>query len=220
MYWSCSTAKKGYSGTAVFLKQHDGDENRNYQSVSKGINKDSHDQEGRAITVHYPSFTFTNLYVPNSGQKLVRLAYRTEEWDKDLLNYMQHIEATRKVPIIWLGDLNVAHQSLDVYNDGAKHLLKQAGCTLEEKTSFSQQLSSGYFDALRTLHPEAQGQYTYWSQRTRAREPNRGLRLDYFVCSQSMLDDGNGTNPSVRDSYVLEDRLGSDHCPVVLVLEI
>mmetsp|Transcript_24169 Transcript_24169/g.36250 ORF Transcript_24169/g.36250 Transcript_24169/m.36250 type:complete len:134 (-) Transcript_24169:32-433(-) len=132
---------------------------------------------------------------------------------------MQEIESRRGVPVIWLGDLNVAHKRLDVYNDGAKHLLKQAGCTLAEKESFSRQLEAGYVDAFRALHPNAEGQYTYWSQRTFAREPNKGLRLDYFVCSKSMMECDN-EHAVVRDSYMLPGVKGSDHCPIVLEIEL
>lgn len=143
------------------------------------------------------------------------------QWDKDLLSYIQQIESSRNVPVLWLGDLNVAHQRLDVYNYGAKHLLKQAGCTLEEIQSFTDLLKAGYKDALRTFHPDAQGQYTYWSTRTKAREPNKGLRLDYFVCSEKMFDDlNNESDVAVRDSYVLDNYLGSDHCPIVLEMEL
>lgn len=249
-YWSCSTAKKGYAGTAVFIRTHekvrDEEEDRagirsqkkkgsldsflgiksraseekaessfslvplsNSQFISTeevqfGLCKSKHDKEGRAITTHFPSFSLASLYVPNSGQKLERLDYRTQEWDVDLLNYMRDIESRRGVPVIWLGDLNVAHKRLDIYNDGAKHLLKQAGCTLKEKESFSRQLEAGYVDAFRELHPDAGGQYTYWSQRTFAREPNKGLRLDYFVCSKTMMKEDND-HAVVRDSYMIRN---------------
>ena len=158
-----------------------------------------------------------NLYCPNSGAALKRLDYRMQ-WDDDLLTRMQEIVENRRRPVIWLGDLNVAHKRLDVYNYGAKHLLKQAGCTIEEKDSFSRQLGAGFVDIFRYLHPDAEGQYTYWSTRTRARKPNRGLRLDYFVGSSCLLD----TNGKIqaKDSYILFDQEGSDHCPVVLELEI
>ena len=163
------------------------------------------------------NFFLVNLYVPNSGQKLVRLDYRMQ-WDTDLLNYIQTVERQRNVPVIWLGDLNVAHEKLDVYNYGAKHLAKQAGCTKEERKSFTRQLQAGYFDALRQLHPSSEGQYTYWSQRTRARGPNRGLRLDYFVCNNTLLSENESV--VVRDSYIDPEHIGSDHCPIVLEMEV
>mmetsp|Transcript_14794 Transcript_14794/g.21328 ORF Transcript_14794/g.21328 Transcript_14794/m.21328 type:complete len:247 (+) Transcript_14794:153-893(+) len=186
--------------------------------VSYKMGFESHDNEGRLITVDFPQFSLTNLYVPNSGQKLERLDYRTEKWDKDLLAFMQQHEKTRGVPVMWLGDLNVAHTNLEVWNDGAKHLAKQAGVTQQERDSFQAQLDSGYVDAFRKLHPQAKGWYSYWSQRAGNREPNKGLRLDYFICSPSLFDQSKDV--VVRDSYMLHDIIGSDHCPVVLELEI
>ena len=168
--------------------------------------------------MYYHLTLIANLYVPNSGQKLSRLQYRMK-WDRDLLSYMQNIEKQRDVPLVCLGDLNVAHKRLDVYNDGANHLIKQAGCTPEEKDSFSNILKTGYIDALRELQPKSEGQYTYWSQRTFARKPNRGLRLDYFVCSANLFKQNEGS-VHVRDTYILPDQVGSDHCPIVLELEL
>jgi exodeoxyribonuclease-3 len=159
-----------------------------------------------------------NVYVPNSGQKLERLSYRTEEWDKDFLSFIQKKQKDRGVPVLWLGDLNVAHTNLEVWNDGAKHLAKQAGVTAEERASFEAQLNAGFIDAFRRLHPTAKGHYSYWSQRAGNREPNKGLRLDYFICDPSLFDEESKT--IVRDSYVLPLQQGSDHCPVVLELEI
>mmetsp|Transcript_16046 Transcript_16046/g.36861 ORF Transcript_16046/g.36861 Transcript_16046/m.36861 type:complete len:137 (-) Transcript_16046:38-448(-) len=121
-------------------------------------------------------------------------------------------------PVLWLGDLNVAHTALEVWNDGAKHLAKQAGVTPEERASFQEQLDAGFVDAFRRLHPTAKGCYSYWSQRAGNREPNKGLRLDYFICSPDLFDETKQV--VVRDSYILHDVLGSDHCPVVLELEI
>jgi exodeoxyribonuclease-3 len=254
-HYSCSTTKKGYSGTAVFVKKRGGGGAKKQQAslsnffggakkggitdgrdmtnigkvdakdlvpeVSFGIGKSKHDGEGRSITLDFPRFTLTNLYVPNSGQKLERLDYRTEEWDKDLLEYMQGKEAGRKRPVIWLGDLNVAHKAADTWNEGAKHLAKSAGTTAQERASFERQLAAGYADAFRELHgEEALGHYSYWSQRAGNREPNKGLRLDYFICSKDMLKDSEDTKCVVRDSYMIPDQKGSDHCPVVLELEI
>ena len=260
-YYTCSTAKKGYSGTAVFIRRRhaavgDGKKSMKQASLSSffsdasgeksnrsedggsrptgdvavkklmptnvsfGIGKDKHDAEGRSITVDFPLFSMTALYVPNSGQKLDRLSYRTEEWDSDLLAYMQQKEKGRKCPVIWMGDLNVAHTGMEVWNEGAKHLAKSAGTTAEERASFEEQLNAGYVDAFRALHPNAKGQYTYWSQRAGNRAPNKGLRLDYFICSESMMHDGDGSSVVVRDSYIVHDHVGSDHCPIVLELEI
>merc|ERR1719442_254188 len=114
-------------------------------------------------------------------------------------------------PVIWLGDLNVAFDEKDTWNEGAKHLPKSAGTTPEERASFDRQLGAGFFDAFRHLHPEGRGHYSYWSQRAGNRGPNKGLRLDYFVCSRELFDDGNKVR--VRDSYMLPDMEGSDHCP-------
>ena len=251
-YWTCSTAKKGYAGTAVFVKRHgnstkrqktinsffavgkDVDDTKTVkkkksaspidekllvpQEVSFKMGKNQHDAEGRIICLDYPLFTLCNVYVPNSGQKLDRLGYRTDEWDKDLLAFMQQKQKDRGVPVMWLGDLNVAHKAYDVWNDGAKHLPKQAGVTPEERASFQEQLDAGFVDVFRHLHPEAKGHYSYWSQRAGNREPNKGLRLDYFVCDPTFLEES--SKVVVRDSYMVPDQVGSDHCPVILELEI
>jgi exodeoxyribonuclease-3 len=247
-YYSCSTAKKGYSGTAVFVKRR-GMNGKSQATVKdffaskkkpnpKDSNNDGagtdddvvnlvptgvsykmsvpdHDQEGRLIKVDFPLFSLINCYIPNSGQKLERLDYRTERWDKDFLKFVQ----AQPNPTIWLGDLNVAHTNLEVWNDGAKHLATQAGVTQQERDSFQHQLdASGFRDAFRTLHPSAKGCYSYWSQRAGNRAPNKGLRLDYFCCAPYFFDES--SNVVARDSYILYDVLGSDHCPVVLELEI
>lgn len=255
-FWSCSTAKKGYAGTAVFIRKRGADAKKGKQTTignffpsknetksdkaaeSNGggdvdddmaanltplevtylMEKEEHDSEGRIITLDFPLFSLSNLYVPNSGQKLERLTYRTDSWDKHLLEFIQKKQKTRGVPIMWLGDLNVAHTNLEVWNDGAKHLPKQAGVTPQERASFQEQLDAGFVDAFRHLHPEAKGHYSYWSQRAGNREPNKGLRLDYFICSQDFFDEDGKV--VIRDSYMIPEQEGSDHCPVVLELEI
>eukprot|EP00571_Detonula_confervacea_P009024 CAMPEP_0172315242 /NCGR_PEP_ID=MMETSP1058-20130122/24562_1 /TAXON_ID=83371 /ORGANISM="Detonula confervacea, Strain CCMP 353" /LENGTH=485 /DNA_ID=CAMNT_0013029289 /DNA_START=185 /DNA_END=1642 /DNA_ORIENTATION=- len=269
-HWSYSLTKKGYSGTAMFIKTREGGEkvedggkgdsskkgkkqatlgaffsktgeSKNDTTAKEGdvkltgdvpishlqpinINTElslpAHDGEGRAITAEFPLFYLTNLYVPNSGQKLDRLGYRTEQWDADLLTKMQQLEKEGNKPVIWLGDLNVAHNERDTWNEGAKHLAKSAGTTAEERASFERQLGAGYIDAFRQLHPEGRGHYSYWSQRAGNREPNKGLRLDYFICSKELMEDGDGKKALVRDSYILPEELGSDHCPIVLEIEI
>jgi exodeoxyribonuclease III len=278
-YWSCSTAKKGYSGTAVFIKRREittvvesnsskattskkkqatlgaffdastnprtssndhgtkvvvGDATSQHGDmdivanlvplqVTYSMGKEEHDSEGRIITMDFPLFTLANVYVPNSGQNLERLSYRTKQWDKDLLEFMKQKEEQRGLPVIWLGDLNVAHKAYDCWNDGAKHLEKQAGTTKEEKESFQMQLDTGggaYVDAFRHLYPEAKGHYTYWSQRAGNRAPNKGLRLDYFICSKRLFQDTKDAKVLVRDSYMIPEQEGSDHCPVILELEI
>jgi exodeoxyribonuclease-3 len=186
--------------------------------VSYNLGKDI-DAEGRVIMVDFPFASIANVYVPNSGQKLERLQYRTEGWDKDFLSFIQKKQADRGgLPVLWLGDLNVAFTAMEVWNDGAKHLAKQAGVTAEERACFQEQLDAGFVDAFRKLHPQAKGQYSYWSQRAGNREPNKGLRLDYFICSPDLFSEE--SNVVVRDSYMLMDVTGSDHCPVVLELEI
>ena len=189
----------------------------------------AHDGEGRVITAEFPLFHLTNVYVPNSGQKLDRLSYRTQQWDADFLRQMKQFEIETNKPVIWLGDLNVAHNEKDTWNEGAKHLVKSAGTTPEERASFEMQLEGGFVDAFRYLHPEGRGHYSYWSQRAGNREPNQGLRLDYFICSEGLMEggaaggDGGGEEKEkekkaiVRDSYMVPDQLGSDHCPIVLV---
>eukprot|EP00578_Thalassiosira_sp_NH16_P006065 CAMPEP_0181138880 /NCGR_PEP_ID=MMETSP1071-20121207/34483_1 /TAXON_ID=35127 /ORGANISM="Thalassiosira sp., Strain NH16" /LENGTH=535 /DNA_ID=CAMNT_0023225747 /DNA_START=357 /DNA_END=1964 /DNA_ORIENTATION=- len=269
-HWSYSLEKKGYSGTAMFIKKRGGggkiedgnannkkgkkqatlgayfgnskkDESKNGASTEEDavtvtgdvhishlqpVNVDTelglpaHDGEGRAIVADFPLFYLTNLYVPNSGAKLERLGYRTEQWDADLLTKMQQLEKEGGKPVIWLGDLNVAHNEKDTWNEGAKHLSKSAGTTAEERSSFERQLGEGYVDAFRHLHPQGRGHYSYWSQRAGNREPNKGLRLDYFICSKEMMEDGDGSKAIIRDSYILPDEVGSDHCPIVLEIEI
>jgi exodeoxyribonuclease III len=268
-YYSCSTVKKGYSGTAVFIKRRGNDMNGTKQKLQTTISSffalkedeatsktqqtsstniqlattgqmytknvqpenvtytmgiDKHDQEGRLIVVDFPLFTMCNVYVPNSGQNLDRLKYRTDEWDKDFISFMKNKQQTTGRPIIWVGDLNVAHTKLEVWNDGAKHLDKQAGVTPEERLSFQEQLESGgYIDAFRRLHPTASGHYTYWSVRAGNRQPNKGLRLDYFICDPSLFDDKgsqSSSNVIVRDCYMDYNQMGSDHCPIILEMEM
>jgi exodeoxyribonuclease III len=259
-YWTCSTAKKGYSGTAVFVRRRNtadeakkkskgakqttlnsfiaGSKEKNATTTANAVSevlpieakllvpgkisytmgKEKHDTEGRLIKIDYPLFSLCNVYVPNSGQKLERLSYRTDEWDKDFLAFMQQTQKDRGVPVLWLGDLNVAHTNLEVWNDGAKHLPKQAGVTPEERASFQAQLDAGFIDAFRHMHPTAAGHYSYWSTRAGNRAPNKGLRLDYFICDPALFEDS--SRVVVRDSYIDRDQEGSDHCPVVLELEI
>jgi exodeoxyribonuclease III len=183
------------------------------------MGKEKHDMEGRLIVVDYPLFSLCNVYVPNAGQQLERLSYRVDEWDKDFLNFVHQKRSNRGgLPCIWLGDLNVAHTNLEVWNDGAKHLAKQAGVTAEERASFQQQLDSGHIDAFRYLHPTAAGHYSYWSMRAGNRAVNKGLRLDYFICDPILFDEN--SNVVVRDCYMDAEQEGSDHCPIILEMEI
>lgn len=251
-YWTCSVEKKGYSGTAVFVKRSDkktqkqatiktffsskkaGGQKEASEStaaenqveapqrlapsaVSFGIGKDI-DKEGRTVVLDFPFATIVNVYVPNAGQDLSRLDYRVKEWDKDFLGFVKKKQEDRGLPIIWLGDLNVAHKAYDVWNNGAKHLDKQAGVTPQERASFQEQLDSGFVDAFRRLHPTAKGHYSYWSARANSRPVNKGLRLDYFICSPDLFSEDSAA--IVRDSYMLTEQMGSDHCPVVLEVEV
>jgi exodeoxyribonuclease III len=244
-HWSYSLEKKGYSGTAMFIRKGTNEGKGKKQSklgefFTSSANDDSaptadsktkgtndvfpfpsinvktelglpeHDGEGRTITAEFPFFFLTNVYVPNSGQKLERLDYRTNKWDIDFLTKMKQLESDGNKPVIWLGDLN----------EGAKHLAKSAGTTAEERASFDVQLGAGYVDVFRGLHPDARGHYSYWSQRAGNREPNKGLRLDYFICSKGLMEDGDKNMAIARDSYMIPDVLGSDHCPIVLEIEI
>ena len=251
-HWSYSLEKKGYSGTAMFIRRGAGEDKGKKQSKSgdffassandsatidsktKGddpfpfppinvkteLGLPKHDGEGRTIIAEFPSFFLTNVYVPNSGQKLERLDYRTNKWDIDFLTKMQQLETEGNKPVIWLGDLNVAHNEKDTWNEGAKHLAKSAGTTAEERASFDVQMGAGFVDVFRSLHPDARGHYSYWSQRAGNREPNKGLRLDYFICSKGLMEDGDDDMAIVRDSFMIPDALGSDHCPIVLEIEI
>jgi exodeoxyribonuclease III len=258
-HWACSAVKKGYSGTAVFVKTR-----KNGSGSTKKIAKQttigsffatssstdevvvektppnteelpvdpemlvptkvtdklgkSIDDEGRSIILDFPWGTVANVYVPNSGQKLERLDFRTKEWDRFFLEYMQTKHKDRNLPVMWLGDLNIAHKAYDIWNDGAKHLNKQAGVTPEERASFTEMLDAGFIDAFRHLHPDAKGHYSYWSQRAGNRVPNKGLRLDYFVCSPEFFAED--SKVIARDSYMLPEQAGSDHCPVIIELEI
>ncbi|CAM9841926.1 unnamed protein product [Ectocarpus sp. 12 AP-2014] len=215
-------------------------------SVRFGIGSDSkHNNEGRSITVEYEKLFVVTVYVPNSGEKLVRLDYRTKEWDVALKAYVESLEAQGK-PVVLNGDLNVAHLDLDIYNRGAKHLPKNAATTKEERDSFDSWVNRGKVsDAFRRLHPDAEGAYTYWSVRTGARPVNRGLRLDYFVCSNAVFEEGaaeggqakatarraKGSAPKgkgatgakgmvVHDCFMLDEAtVGvSDHCPIGITL--
>jgi len=203
------------------------------QKITNTFHK-NHDAEGRVITVHYPLFTLLNLYVPNSGAKLERLSYRTSQWDEDIITHYNQLQSS-STPIIATGDLNVAHRAYDVWNDGATHLKTQAGTTPEERDSFGRIMAEcGLKDAFRSLHgEEARGYYTYWSQRAGNRAPNKGLRLDYFLVSEGLLSssgmvggggggdgDGDGARVTVRDCFMISDQMGSDHCPILLEMEI
>ncbi|KAJ6300574.1 hypothetical protein OIU76_021381 [Salix suchowensis] len=201
-FWTCSNAKLGYSGTAIISRIKP-------LSVCYGLGIPDHDSEGRVVTAEFDSFYLVNTYVPNSGDGLKRLSYRTTQWDPSLSNYMKELEKSK--PVILTGDLNCAHQEIDIYNPAGNK--RSAGFTEEERKSFgSNFLSKGFVDTFRKQHPNAVG-YTYWGYRHGGRKNNRGWRLDYFLVSESIADD-------VHDSYIAPDVNGSDHCPIGLVLKV
>ncbi len=199
-YWNYAD-KKGYSGTAVFTK-------RTPLSVSRGIGIEEHDHEGRVITLEYDHFYFVTVYVPNSQTELTRLDYRMR-WEDDFLAYIQTLEA--KKPVIYAGDLNVAHQEIDLKNPKTNR--KNAGFTDEEREKMTNALKSGKIDTYRYFYPEQTGVYSWWSYRFRAREKNAGWRIDYFIVSESLKS-------LLRSADIHTDVFGSDHCPVELVIDL
>jgi exodeoxyribonuclease III len=196
-YWS-SADKKGYSGTATFTKKKP-------LAVTFGIGMDNHDREGRLITAEYPDFFLVNVYAPNAQHGLPRLDYK-RQWDKDFLAFIKKLE--KKKPVIFCGDLNVAHQEIDLANP--KENRRNAGFTDEERADFSKALSAGFVDTFREFHKEG-GQYTWWTYRFNARKRNIGWRIDYVVMSQRL-------RPRLKDAFILKDVTGSDHCPVGVLL--
>ena len=192
-YWN-SAEKKGYSGTAVFTKHEP-------LSVRYGIGIPEHDTEGRAITLEYEDFYLLCVYTPNAQRELARLDYRMS-WEDALRAYI--VELDRKKPVIYCGDLNVAHEEIDLKNPKTNHF--SAGFSDEERGKFSELLSEGFSDTFRALYPE-RVLYSWWSYMYRAREKNVGWRIDYFVVSERLM-------PKVRDSFILTEVQGSDHCPV------
>ena len=193
-YWN-SAEKKGYSGTAVFTRIEP-------LAVTYGIGIPEHDHEGRVITLELPDFYLVNCYTPNSQRGLERLAYRMT-WEDAFRAYLQSLDA--KKPVILCGDLNVAHEDIDLKNPKTNH--HNAGFTDEERGKFSELLASGFLDTYRTLHPDATGAYTWWSYLRKARLTNAGWRIDYFVASEKLRS-------RIADATIHADVYGSDHCPV------
>jgi len=196
-----SAMRKGYSGTVIFSLTEP-------LHFSYDLGVEEHDQEGRLITLEYDDFYLVNVYVPNSGNGLKRLPYR-KTWDDALLKHIKRLED--KKPVIFTGDFNVAHEPIDLANPKSNYN-KSAGYTQTEIDGFKQYLHAGFTDTFRHFYPD-KVQYSYWSQRMRARERNVGWRLDYFVVSNKLL-------PKVKDSLILDQVMGSDHCPVRLDMEI
>lgn len=198
-YWN-SAEKKGYSGTAIFAK-------REPLSVTYGIGIPEHDTEGRAITLEYEDFYLLCVYTPNAQRELARLDYRMS-WEDALRGYILALDA--KKPVVYCGDLNVAHAEIDLKNPASNH--KNAGFSDEERGKFSELLASGFTDTFRALYPDTV-KYSWWSYMFNARANNAGWRIDYFVVSDRLF-------PSVRDSFILNEVMGSDHCPVGIELDI
>ena len=195
-YWNYAV-KKGYSGTAVFTKEKP-------LSVTYGMGIEEHDQEGRVITLEYEDFYFVTVYTPNSQSELARLDYRMT-WEDDFLAYLKGLE--EKKPVIFCGDLNVAHKEIDLKNPKTNR--KNAGFTDEERGKFTDLLAAGFTDTFRYLYPDVEGIYSWWSYRFSARAKNAGWRIDYFCVSDCLKD-------KVEDAKILTDVMGSDHCPIEL----
>lgn len=205
LIWNCAE-KKGYSGTAIFSKQAP-------LSVKKGIGIEKHDKEGRVISAEFEDFYLVTVYTPNAqghdeNRRPKRLDYRTKEWDVDFLNFILELEKSK--PVIFCGDLNVAHKEIDLANPSTNH--KNAGFTDEERQGFQSILDAGYLDIFRELHPDTTDAYTWWSYRANARANNVGWRIDYFCVSEKL-------RAQVASTKNLTSVLGSDHCPITLSLK-
>lgn len=196
-----SAQRKGYSGTALLTKTKP-------ISVTNNMGVEKHDTEGRVQCAEFEDFYLVNVYVPNSGQKLVRLDYRAE-WDRDFQAYLKNLEQTK--PVILTGDLNVAHQAIDLKNDKANYN-KTAGYTQIEIDGMTRLLKEGFIDSFRHFYPD-EIKYSYWSYRFNARKNNSGWRIDYFVVSAQLMD-------KVKDSRILNEYYGSDHCPIELEIKL
>ena len=197
-YWNYAE-KKGFSGTAIFTK-------REPLSVRYGIDVDEFDHEGRVITLEYPDFFFITVYTPNSQDGLARLPYRMQ-WEDTFLQYLKGLE--KEKPVVFCGDLNVAHQEIDIKNP--KSNIHNAGFTQEERDKMTALLGSGFIDTFRYFHPDVTGAYSWWSYRFRAREHNAGWRIDYFITSEAL-------RPRLESACIHPEIFGSDHCPVELML--
>ncbi len=199
-YWN-SAEKKGYSGVAVFTRQEP-------LSVRYGIGVDEFDHEGRVLTLEMPQFYLVSCYTPNSQDGLKRLEYRMR-WEDAFLSYLKSLE--REKPVVLCGDLNVAHQEIDIKNPKSNRM--NAGFTDQEREKMTRLLNAGFVDTFRALHPDETGVYSWWSYRFHARENNAGWRIDYFIVSESLRE-------HVREAAIHPEIFGSDHCPVELVLDI
>ncbi len=199
MHWN-PAEKKGYSGTAILTKV-------DFLAVTNGMGIEKHDNEGRVITAEMPDYYLVTVYTPNSQRGLARLDYRTEEWDGAFKRYLKKLE--KKKPVVFCGDLNVAHKEIDLARP--KDNRRNAGFTDEERATFDKLLGSGFVDTFREFTKEG-GHYTWWSNFGKARERNVGWRIDYFCISKEL-------KPRLTESYILPEVMGSDHCPIVMVLK-
>ena len=198
-YWNYAK-KKGYSGTAIFTKKEP-------LNVSYGLGIEEHDNEGRVITLEFEDFYMVTVYTPNSQSELKRLDYRMK-WEDDFRNFLKNLD--EKKPVIVCGDLNVAHKEIDLKNPKTNR--KNAGFTDEERNKFTELLNSGFIDTFRYFYPDKESIYSWWSYRFKAREKNAGWRIDYFCTSERMKD-------RLVSAHIHTDVLGSDHCPVELVIK-
>ena len=199
-FW-CSAEKKGYSGTLTLTKQEP-------LSFTRGTGIGEHDNEGRIVCLEYPDFFLVNVYVPNSQNELKRLDYRMK-WEDDFRGYIKDLEKTK--PVIICGDMNVAHEEIDIKN--AKTNRNNAGFTDQEREKMTQLLDSGLIDTFRYFYPDLAGVYSWWSYRFNARANNAGWRIDYFLVSEALKD-------RLKDAAILTDVMGSDHCPVQLEIDV
>ena len=199
-YWNYAI-KKGYSGTAIFTR-------REPMSVAYGIGIEEHDQEGRVITLEFAEFYLVTVYTPNSQSELARLDYRMR-WEDAFLSYLKGLE--EKKPVVFCGDLNVAHKEIDLKNPKTNR--KNAGFTDEERACFGKVLESGFIDTFRYFYPDVEGRYSWWSYRFKAREKNAGWRIDYFITSPQLKD-------KLEGAEIHSEIMGSDHCPVELQITL
>lgn len=197
-HWN-SAEKKGYSGVLAFSREEP-------VEVTRGMGIDEHDNEGRVLTLEFPDFHLVNVYTPNAQNELRRLDYRMR-WDADFLAHVKGLEKSK--PVIFAGDLNVAHQEIDLARPKANR--KNAGFTDEERAGFDRMVNSGFVDTFRQFHPDEPDHYSWWSFRAGARGRNVGWRLDYFLASEALMD-------RVDSASILSEVTGSDHCPVELIL--
>lgn len=206
VYWNCAE-KKGYSGTAILSKEEP-------LSVQYGLGIEKHDKEGRVITAEFADYFLVTVYTPNAqnhdeNKRPRRLDYRTTEWDVDFLAHVKALETTK--PVVFCGDLNVAHKEIDLANPKTNR--KNAGFTDEERARFDAILDAGFIDSFRHSYPDATERYSWWSYRAAARQRNIGWRIDYFCVSNSLQN-------HISDATILDQVAGSDHCPVGLTLQI